>query len=283
MNSCILFIFEGAKAEPNITINLCQHLIETDGKRVVRASYGFNIYKLHKELSKDPDLDIYELLVEQINSKTTINKYDQSVLDIGDSENITDIYMFFDYDIHCTNASNIKLSDMLNRFDNPQNDGLLCVSYPMVEALKHQEGKAPTYLTHSILDLENYKKWLNKSIREGNLDKRYQNWSDYTLEIWSEIIHTNLIRANKLTTDNFTLPKQTIEQIDIFNSQMSKHIPNNEVAVISGFPLMLLEFYGDNLATKTTIYTDSPFGNFINTIISTLVKFKNWFESMIKH
>ncbi|MGF1805602.1 hypothetical protein L4C31_10170 [Aliivibrio sifiae] len=283
MSSCILFIFEGAKAEPNITINLCQHLIETDGKRVVRASYGFNIYKLHKELSKDPDLDIYELLVEQIQNKKTIDKYDQKVLDIGDSENITDIYMFFDYDIHCSNASNIKLSDMLERFDNPQNDGLLCVSYPMVEALRHQESKEPTYLTHSTLDLKNYKKWLNENIREGNLDKRYQNWSEYTLEIWSEIINTNLIRANKLTTDSFTLPNETIEQIDIFNSQMSKHIFSHEVAVISGFPLMLLDFYGNKLESKTATYNDSSFKKLINTVTSTLVKFKHWFTNVLKH
>ncbi|MFA1563153.1 hypothetical protein [Aliivibrio fischeri] len=114
-------------------------------------------------------------------------------------------------------------------------------------------------MTHSTLDLKNYKKWLNENIREGNLDKRYQNWSEYTLDIWSEIINTNLIRANKLTTDSFMLPNETIEQIEIFNSQRSKHIFNNEVAVISGFPLMLLDFYGNKLESKTATYNDSSF------------------------
>jgi len=250
MSNFVLFIFEGLKTEQNITNNLCDFFINDGTKKLLKASYGFTIYKLYKELGKDPDLDVYELIVEQINKRAKISTSDQEVLNIEDSENISDIYLFFDYDCHCSNADDNKLLHMLNRFSDPQSTGLLCISYPMIEAIRHQESKEYSYPLHSTNDLVNYKSWVNQQVRDNNFNPQYNNWGAYTLPIWKEIIQINLARANQLTNGSLTLPDTPTEQLNIFSSQLTKHIPNEEVAVLSSFPLMLHTFYGDKLNNK---------------------------------
>jgi len=250
MSNFVLFIFEGKATEQNITNNLCHFFINEGNKKLVRASFGFNVYKLFKELEKDPDLDTYELIIEQLQKRTDIRDTDQEVLDIEDSEKISDIYLFFDYDCHCTNANDEKVLQMLNRFDDPQGNGLLCISYPMVESIRHQENENHSYVTHSTSDLANYKPWINQQVKDSHLSSKYHNWGAYTLPIWKEIIHVNLARANQLTQNTLNIPDTPIEQLTIFDSQASNHIPNNEIAVLSSFPLMLYDFYGENLSNK---------------------------------
>ena len=78
-----------------------------------------------------------------------------------------------------------------------------------------------------------------------NCDERYFNWGVYDHEIWADIIDVNLRRANLLIEGNDSLPDYPIEQPALFNAQLDHHIePNQMVAVISAFPLMLLEYYG---------------------------------------
>jgi hypothetical protein len=255
MSSITLFIFEGKGTEQNITANLCKYFINEKDKTLIKASYGFNIYKLFEELENDKALDIYELIVEELEKRPVISESDQLVLDIEDSENISDIYLFFDYDCHCTNANDKKLEIMLNRFNDAQGDGLLCISYPMVESIRHQKSAIYSYETYPTSDLPNYKTWVTLQIREGELDIQYQNWGLYTLSIWKDIINVNLARANQLTLGLSKAPNNPLVQLDIFHSQQEKHIPKNEVAVLSSFPLMLHDFYGDELTSKLTTTT----------------------------
>jgi hypothetical protein len=253
MSEHILFIFEGRITEQNITDNLCLFFINDEGKRLARASYGFNIYQLYQKLSDDPGLDLYELVVEEILKRDLITDNDQAVIEIGDSEKISDIYLFFDYDCHCTNADDQKLQVMLTRFDDSQGDGLLNISYPMVEAIRHQENAEYTYMLHSTADLSNYKDWIKAQRRAENISTDYFNWGLYTGPIWKEIIDVNLRRANQLVNNTSILPDIPVESLEIFDAQKSKHIPSSEVVVLSSFPLMLHIFYGNKLSEKVNL------------------------------
>lgn len=248
MTSYVLCIFEGRKTEQNIANNLCAHLLNDDNKVILRASYGFNLYQLYEEISKDEFFDTYEVIVEQLTARNNhLGPEEQKVLEIIDPTKISDTYLFFDYDCHCSNADNNKLAAMLKTFDDPQERGLLCVSYPMVEAIRHQKTAEYQEVLYPIEQLAGYKSWLN-----GNqeLDKKYFNWGLYDLDVWSEITQQHLARANFLVSNTLSLPDYQLEQQLIFNKQLEKHIPQHKVAVISAFPLMLFDYYGKCLIER---------------------------------
>lgn len=250
MSSIVLFIFEGKVTEPNITNNLSNFFLNENGNRLLKASYGFNIYKLHEALNNDQGLDLYEIIVEELNKRERKTAEDQAVIDIQDFSKISDIYLFFDYDCHCSNADDDKLEEMLSTFNNSQENGLLHISYPMVEAIRHQKRVAYEYEVHSTGNLSEYKNWVNEEIRNGTLDSKYQNWGLYNLTTWEAISNVNLLRANFLLNDEFVRPIEPAQPFDIFRSQKDKNIPNQEVTVLSSFPLMLHEFYGSELFDK---------------------------------
>ncbi|MCE2570273.1 hypothetical protein [Motilimonas eburnea] len=255
MSSYVLCIFEGKKAEPNITHSLCNCILNSEDKVILRASYGFNIYKLYAELKKDPYLDTYELIAEELKKRRVaenrqgkeLNEDELAVINIDDSTLISDIYLIFDYDAHCTNANDEKLTEMLEKFSDAQDEGLLLVSYPMVEAIKHQQGAKYQEEVYPISGFANYKSWTNTY---SLLDKRYQNWGAYDFDIWKEIIEHHLARANYLLNEQLSLPVSQLESRDIFMQQLEKHIPDGNVAVVSSFPLMLFDFYGDRLQSR---------------------------------
>ena len=130
--------------------------------------------------------------------------------------------------------------------------GKLFISYPMVESFKHQEKITPFKdLVYYISDNEEYKKHVRK---EGITElKQIQN---LTAKHWNSVINQNLCKANYLVNDDFSYPTSLIEQNSIFEKQLEKHItPNDEVAVLSGFPLFLNDYYGvKKLRTKIGRY-----------------------------
>ncbi len=259
MSNVVLFIFEGVKTEQNITDNLIKYFIKDDSSSLVRASFGFNIYELYKKLHEDEGLDLYGIIVEELKKRQKQTKFDKEVININDPEQISDIFLFFDYDCHCHNADDKKLERMLAIFNNSQENGLLHISYPMVESIRHQRGVEFTSELHSTKDLVNYKSWINQQADSGNLSDRYYNWGAYTLPVWSEIVTTHLMRANHLVACNASIPPVPLQPLDIFSSQKQKYIPDEKVAVINAFPCMLHEFYGEQLVQKLIASkSDSP-------------------------
>lgn len=192
---------------------------------------------------EDEYFDTYEFIVQELKKRDNPTDDDIAVIAIGDPDSISEIYLFFDYDCHCSDADDDKIRQMVRLFNDAQAKGLLCVSYPMVEAIRHQRGHDPEYLTHSIVDLRNYKRWVNSA---PEIDRQFQNWGLYTLDTWSSITKQHLSRSNYLLKDSLALPTEPVCMIEIFESQMNMHRPNDQIAVISGFPLMLFDHYGND-------------------------------------
>jgi hypothetical protein len=257
MSSYVLCIFEGKRTEPIITDNLCKSFLNEGEKIILRASYGANIYNLYKQLETDQYLDTYELIVEALLKRQQeerrfgrdLKDAELAVLDIDDSSLISDIYLIFDYDAHCTNADDNTLSLMLGKFCDSQEQGLLVVSYPMVEAIRHQKDIGFEEELYSLEEFRNYKDWVKS---EQLINIRYHNWGAYDLDIWREIASQHLARANYLVNGNLSLPSDQIGQQDIFEQQLVKHIPHGNVAVISSFPFVLFDYYGEHLLSTLT-------------------------------
>ena len=248
MSSYTLFIFEGT-TERNVVDSLKGCFFDNSGNSIVYASYGHNIYQLCSELSEDEGLDTYSVLCEAIARREDSN---DDILDIPQHK-ISDIYLFFDYDPHTTNAGDQKLVSMLEKFNNSQESGKLFVSYPMLEAIRHVPELNYGLISFPIDQLKDYKKYL-KARDENQILKNvmeyFFNWGLYSKDTWIELIKINLVRANILVNQRIELPENYIEQLNVFESQKLHYIkPLKHVAVISAFPLMLLEYYGANLLT----------------------------------
>lgn len=241
----IAIISEGEKTEKQIINNL-QRNFPAFSNKIIFLSYKTNIYKLFKEIERDEDIDIISLLKER-QIKANEVREDVQEIDVSNinSDDISQIYLFFDYDGHDPEYSNEKIRQMIKIFNNETENGKLYISYPMVEALKH--------LLKNKVEIENY----IVKIKENNNYKNFvSNNSDFTdlrkfkFEDWGFIISENLKRCLFLfeleKSINYVIYNNIINQESIFNKQLDKYISNEEkVLVLSAFPFFLIEYFGE--------------------------------------
>ncbi len=224
----ILFVFEGKKPENHYLEMLCNKTnIDIDFNNQIKSIYGTVIYQLYSELKNDNDLDVFSLLQE--NNLSDLNNFNRN--------KVTEVYLFFDYDPHATNADDEKLKAMLEFFTNETMEGKLFISYPMVEALKHIKDDNRKHIVCFIKECHNYKSLVRT---QGIQDIDQLNSGGFMA-----LINRHLEIANNLVNNIDKYPQEIIEQKDIFSQQIIKHIkPNNECVVLSAFPLFYLNYIG---------------------------------------
>ena len=132
----ILFVFEGVKREPDL-FRTIQRLYFSNREEQIVCSYNNNIYQLYKDLQEyDGDGDIVSLLMEKFASQK-----DNPLKGIDRSADISEIYLFFDYDFHNRNLSleeiNRQVKEMLETFNNETEYGKLYIDCPMVESIRY--------------------------------------------------------------------------------------------------------------------------------------------------
>jgi hypothetical protein len=230
-------VFEGQKTEPQILENLKKHFLNESDKKIVKAVYGTAIYTLYEQFficgEFDGDLDLYTIIRENIQDEE--NKKLEGIT----REQIDQIYLFFDYDGHASNADNEKLQKILELFNNETENGKLYVSYPMVEAIKHLKENV-NFKDIIVESSSSYKDLVPQDCDSYLVDLR-----NLLQEHWERIIQEHLKKANFIVNNDFSFPNQIIEQAAIFNHQKVKFIvPDKKVAVLSAFPLFLLDYYG---------------------------------------
>ncbi len=250
-NELHLFVFEGVRAESIYVDMLEQHFL---GKRIsVKCVYDAEIYQLYKVLKEEePDFDLVELLKER-------NKENAELLRDYTRDSFAYIYLFFDYDAHSTLADDDKIVEMLNFFNNETENGLLYISYPMLEAIRHYKDmqsfkeltvkckrancpyKEECDEVETCLKEPHYKK-----VSASECQPQLTNINKYTKEVWQELIRAHVSKMNYLVNDVFDLPIQIELQSVIFSKQMEKHINHKcpKVAVLSAFPIYVLDYYG---------------------------------------
>jgi hypothetical protein len=230
--SYILIVFEGEKTEKDIFNSLKQYFLNKNRKTIVYGFHCGEIYSLYNKLNKDENETLFFILKEKLQAKNP------ELLDI-DREYIESIYLFFDYDNHATAASDDKLQSMLEFFNDEFENGKLYISYPMVEAIKHLK----TGIDFQNVIVESKPSY--KQLVSENCNYELKDLSNLTKENWNFIIKEHSKKANFIVNDSFELPDNIIEQINIFDNQKAKYIDvNNRVAVLSAFPLFLLDYYG---------------------------------------
>ena len=250
-NELHLFVFEGVRAESKYVDMLEQYFL---GKRIsVKCVYDAEIYQLYKVLKEeDPDFDLVELLKER-------NKENAELLRDYTRDSFAYIYLFFDYDAHLTLADDNKIEEMLKFFNNETENGLLYISYPMLEAIRHYKDmqsfkkltvkckRANCPYKEECDEVEACMKEPHyKRVSASECQPQLTNINKYTKEVWQELIRAHVSKMNYLVHDVFDLPKQIESQSVIFSKQLEKHINHKcpKVAVLSAFPIYVLDYYG---------------------------------------
>lgn len=133
----ILFIFEGKKREPALFSTLEYLYFPKENQKII-YSYENNIYSLYKELKNN---DFTQDIVSVLRAKTR-NLSNDPFKEITKTSDISEIYLFFDYD--CQNQDKLKtmsldelnkqLEELLVFFSSETENGKLYINYPMIES-----------------------------------------------------------------------------------------------------------------------------------------------------
>lgn len=232
MSNNILFVFEGEKTEKKITDNLTRYFLNEN--TIIQCAYCTDIYRLHKEILEDEDLDTFVLLRNIPQNTPTLSDFTR--------EDFAEIYMFFDYDGHATLAEDEKVVEVLEIFCEETASGKLFISYPMVEALKHYRAST---------DFKNLKVKAKQNINYKNLvhhnsDPGLRDFNAYTKDIWATLIAQHLMKMNFIVNNDYSVPSDNSSQEVIFQNQLDKYINlDSTVGVLSAFPIFLFDYYGE--------------------------------------
>jgi hypothetical protein len=245
MAEIILLVFEGERTEPQISKSLEKHYFSKTQQTIIRATFKADIYQLFKQIKDDSYLDLVELLREK----------NDKALDGISRTDVAQVFLFFDYDGHATQASDEAINAMLAYFTNETDNGKLYISYPMVEALKHIQTGVDFKDTVFNATETGYKTLVDR-------ETRYLHIKKFTVDDWNKIILENLKKANFIVNSECEFPSYaqlaSINQAPIFNAQLKKYIePNGNVAVLSAFPFFVIEYFGEAGLTKLSQWNEA--------------------------
>ena len=252
----ILFVFEGAKREPDL-FRAIETLFFQDKQNIV-CSFGNNIYELYNELqSFEGDGDIVSILKERYQGQK-----DSPFTGDAKSSDFSEIYLIFDYDFQNKNISldvmNSQLEEMLDMFNDETDNGRLYINYPMVESIRYTKTLPDkdfwTYVISrkdctdssfkSIADsFSDYKSldFLTLSTRRAATEKEIRS----RLDNWRLLIVQNVSKANYICSGENEIPenKETVSQIAIFGAQKRYLTSSESVSILSAFPLFLFDYF----------------------------------------
>lgn len=252
----ILFVFEGEKREITLFKALEELYFKNDGDERIICSFCNNIYRLYRRIFETGE-DIVSVVKSQLSSSDKINWSKFKVSDFSQ------VFLFFDYDCHDLSASDDKLKEMLDFFDNETENGKLYISYPMVEAIRYTKelpDKNFYSYTVPISNCRDFKDLANQfssyrsldfiSFRAMKKSGMLQIPNEQKLEKvrrnWSLLKEQHLAKANYICMGENEMPKNKIDvsQSNIFKSQIEKYIvPAKSVAILCAFPLFLYDYF----------------------------------------
>lgn len=252
----ILFVFEGAKREPDM-FRAIETLFFQDKQNIV-CSFGNNIYELYNELqSFEGDGDVVSILKERYQGQK-----DSPFTGDAKSSDFSEIFLIFDYDFQNKNlpleVMNRQIEEMLNLFNDETDNGRLYINYPMVEAIRYTKTLPDkdfwTYVISrkdctdssfkSIADsFSDYKSldFLTLSPRRPATDKERST----RLGNWSLLIAQNVSKANYLCRGENSIPedKDVVNQLAVFDAQKRYLTSSESVSILSAFPLFLFDYF----------------------------------------
>lgn len=241
MNSIILLVFEGERPETQIFDSIRKHFFQDDSKTVLYTIYGAEIFQLWKEIEKDKDLELPELLRERNNKN----------LEGISREDISEVHLFFDHEAHShptvSDYDATTIHEMLVYFDNETLHGKLYVSYPMIEAVKDC-GSCLDRRFECLAYISDNLKY--KSVVHSR--SAFQSIRDLSADDWRYLFAVNVLRTNKLLYGEYGGRDYRMfvatTQKEIHDKELELFIrPRRAVAILSAVPFFVLGYFGERL------------------------------------
>lgn len=247
----ILFILEGNKPDQSLyktMMKVCGVAEET-----VAIVYGCNIDALYHDMKKLGDgADIVGLLKE----RSSTNPSNDGTELLPRSDQISEIYLIFDYDFHDINRSpatlNEQLKSLLDYFSEETEHGKLYINYPMIEAIRYTK-KLPDseYYSYCVSreECRSFKQLSSEFSSYPNMNFLTRGEDSELKQNWKYLKIQNVSKANYICNGDNTYPPQdneSISQKSILENQISKYesLSDCRVSVLSSFPLLMYDWLG---------------------------------------
>ncbi len=250
----ILFVFEGDEREPRLYRTLERLYFPRENDNII-CSFGNNIYDLYNELMEyDDGGDIVSLMRERLADR------DDSTLDGIRSSDISQIFLFFDYDFQNSQLPleeiNRRVKEMLTLFDDETDNGKLYINYPMIESIRYtKELPDEAYVNyvvsreeckdfkHLARDFSAYNSLDHILFKDGETPtkEKYIKVKDN----WQYLRQMNVCKANLLTTGHHAMPvsKSDINQLTVFVCQVAQFVvPYEQVSILNSFSIFIYEY-----------------------------------------
>lgn len=244
----ILFLTEGERLDPRILNIIRKEFLPKQNIKIFPIC--LNIYNLYQEILQNSNdfeqIDIFAVIKEICKKQKSS---DNPELQAIRRNQVSSIYLFFDYDGHDTLAPYYPncLSEMLDFFNNETENGKLYINYPMVESYKH-----PLNNRVELVDIcpqnNHYKNQVSKIC-----NKKYEQVTKMTKLDWLNLFLPHLKSTCHLFYDRFSLTEDYYQigqmtQDEIYNLQQVKYITKmKKVMVLSSFSWFLLDYFGEKL------------------------------------
>ena len=231
----ILFVFEGNEREPRLYRTLERLYFPRENDNII-CSFGNNIYDLYNELlAYGEGGDIVSLMRERLADAG------DATLDGIRSSDISEIFLFFDYDFQNSQLSleeiNRRVREMLTWFDDETGNGKLYINYPMIESIRYtRELPDADYINyvvsreeckdfkHMARDFSAYNSLDHLLFKDGEVPtkEKYIKVKDN----WSYLKQMNVAKAHWLITGENSMPvnKSMVNQLSIFDGQVSHFV-----------------------------------------------------------
>ena len=262
----ILFVFEGDR--DTRVFNTLMSVFFPDLKESPICVYRSNIYSLYSKLKDyDPfnqlahDGDTVSVLREILREK------DDTTLEHVVSSDISEIYLFFDYDFQhkrgTLKENNECVRKMLAYFDNETDNGKLYIHYPMLESIRYTKELPDRNYGQYVVNREDcrgFKTLANEFSAYPSLDHiclpekalslstayRQKCW-ETICQNWKYLVQMNVRKAHSLCkeVEAFPVDKDLIRQTDIYANQLRKHVNQEScrVSILNAFPLFLYDYF----------------------------------------
>ena len=251
MNEILLVITEGKRPEKEIVDFLMQRLEEAASKpRIVWGYWHTDLLDLCKKVLCDPYLDYLGLL----------QKYtDNLELKDLDQDSVSETYLFFDLDAHCSkyvcsglDAYLDQVQKVLSQCTNETSPlGKLYISYPMAEALWDYSIEDSSSARRCFFPLS------HGALYKRHVQERNPHKGEPLSSVqWMKLCDIHFRRAfgismHSLESYSYTALKNLTQQ-QIFVSQRKIVSVYSQIFALSPFPLFLLDIRGEHLFNEVS-------------------------------
>ena len=230
----ILVVVEGEKLEVEVLKKVFE-LYNINSEKYHIIPYRTNIYDLYIRLKQDEYFDIKNYLISRNESLQL--------------EDVTEVLLFFDLDIHHrdrfdnTVFTKELIIEVLEFFDYEFNNGKLFINYPMMESFKDIESFEIEEYMDKVIDSKNshgYKELLSRNPTLINSAR------DLDLTKLILIINANLYKKNKFVNGQFRKP--TMDEYIEYNEKTlfaeinKSYLQLNKIPVLNSIILIVLEY-----------------------------------------